>query len=146
MTMEQLASATEVDLGTSRWRVITQDMVDRFAEATGDYQWIHVDPEGAAQGPFGTTVAHGYLTLALLPALLGELLQVTDARMAVNYGLDRLRLTAPVRVGAAVRARAVLRSAQEKAGGLLLRLDVTVEIQDEVRPALIAQMLSLRYP
>ena len=145
MTMEELASASGVDLGSSGWLEVTQAMIDRFAEATGDDQWIHVDQERAAEGPFGATIAHGYLTLSLLPVLLRDLLRVTDATMGVNYGLDRLRLTAPVKVDERVRARATLRSTEERAGGLLVRLDVTVEIEDEDRPALIAEVLLLRY-
>jgi acyl dehydratase len=145
MTMAELGEAKELDLGVSGWVEVTQEMIDRFAEATGDHQWIHVDPERAAEGPFGRTIAHGYLTLSLLPVLLGDLLQVTDATMGVNYGLDRLRLTSPVKVGARVRSRAMLRATEPKAGGLLVRLDVTVEIEGEDRPALVAEVLLLRY-
>jgi acyl dehydratase len=145
MTMEELRAAADVDLGASEWLEVTQEMIDRFAEATGDLQWIHVDRGRAAEGPFGTTIAHGYLTLSLLPVLLGDLLQVTDAAMGVNYGLDRLRLTSPVKVGQRVRGVATLTSTEPKAGGLLVRLDVTVEIEDEERPALVAEVLLLRY-
>jgi acyl dehydratase len=145
MTMEELRAAADVELGASEWLEVTQQMIDRFAEATGDHQWIHVDRGRAAEGPFGTTIAHGYLTLSLLPVLLGDLLQVTDAAMGVNYGLDRLRLTAPVKVGQRVRGVATLTSTEPKAGGLLVRLDVTVEIEDEERPALVAEVLLLRY-
>jgi acyl dehydratase len=144
-TMQELRSARDVDLGASEWVEVTQEMIDRFAEATGDHQWIHVDRERAAQGPFGTTIAHGYLTLSLLPVLLGDLLVTSDATMGVNYGLDKLRLTSPVEVGSRVRGRATLTSTEDKAGGLLVRLDVTVEIEDEDRPALVAEVLLLRY-
>jgi acyl dehydratase len=145
LTMDELRSARDVDLGASEWVEVTQQMIDGFAEATGDHQWIHVDRERAAQGPFGTTIAHGYLTLSLLPVLLGQLLVTSNATMGVNYGLDKLRLTSPVKVGSRVRARATLTSTEEKAGGLLVRLDVSVEIEGEDRPALVAEVLLLRY-
>jgi acyl dehydratase len=145
LTMDELRSARDVDLGASEWVEVTQQMIDGFAEATGDHQWIHVDRERAAQGPFGTTIAHGYLTLSLLPVLLGQLLVTSDATMGVNYGLDKLRLTSPVKVGSRVRGRATLTSTEEKAGGLLVRLDVSVEIEGEDRPALVAEVLLLRY-
>lgn len=145
MTMAELAAARDVGLGASDWLEVDQRMVDLFAEATRDHQWIHVDAERAAAGPFGTTIAHGYLTLSLLPVLLGQLLEVSDATMGVNYGLDRLRLTAPVKVGQRVRARATLSATEPKAGGLLMRLDVTVEIEGESRPALVAEVLLLRH-
>jgi acyl dehydratase len=145
MTMEELAAATEVDLGASSWIEITQAMIDRFAEATGDHQWIHVDPARAADSPFGRTIAHGYLTLSLVPVVLGEVLQISDATMGVNYGLDRMRLTAPVKVGGRVRGHVVLRATEPKGEGLLLRLDVTVELEDEDRPAMVAEVLVIRY-
>jgi hypothetical protein len=97
LTVEELERAGERELGTSSWFAIEQRNIDQFAEATGDHQWIHVDPEAAAQGPFGTTVAHGYLTLSLIPALLSEVFSITDAKMGVNYGVERARFTSPVR-------------------------------------------------
>lgn len=145
LTMEQLSDARDLDLGVSEWLTVTQAMIDGFADATGDHQWIHVDRERAADGPFGGTIAHGYLTLSLLPALAGSLLTISDATVSMNYGLDRLRLTAPVRAGKRVRARVTLASAEPKAGGQLVRNQVTVEIEDEDRPALVAETLSLRY-
>ena len=145
MTMAELAEGRDVDLGVSDWLEVTQAMIDGFADATLDHQWIHVDAQRAAEGPFGTTIAHGYLTLSLLPVLVGGLLEVPDAAMGVNYGLDRLRLTAPVTSGARVRARAHLTDTEPKGGGLLCRVEVTVEIEGQDRPALIATTLSLRY-
>ena len=145
LSMEQLGEAHQLDLGVSEWLTVTQTMIDGFAETTDDHQWIHVDRERAAGGPFGGTIAHGYLTLSLLPTLTRSLLTVSDATVSVNYGLDRLRLTAPVRAGKRVRARVLLLSAEPKAGGLLARSQVTVEIEDEDRPALVAETLSLRY-
>lgn len=145
LTMEQLGDARDLDLGASDWVTVTQEMIDGFADATGDHQWIHVDRDRAADGPFGAPIAHGYLTLSLLPGLAGGLLKISDAAMSVNYGLDRLRLTAPVRVGKRVRALVVLSSTEPKAGGLLVRNQVTVEIEGEERPALVAETLTLRY-
>jgi acyl dehydratase len=144
MAMAELADAKDVDLGASDWIAVTQDVVDRFADATDDHQWIHVDPERAAGGPWGTTIAHGFWTLAMLPAMVGQLLQVSDATMGVNYGSDRVRLTAPVPVGSRVRAVGSLDHVEAKAGGLLCHVDLTVEIEDAQRPALVGRMLFLR--
>src|ERR671913_562769 len=91
LRLEELAAAEELDLGTSDWTTIEQAQIEQFAEATHDHQWIHVDPEMAKQGPFGTTVAHGYLQLSLLPKLLGEVMTISDAKMGVNYGTDKIR-------------------------------------------------------
>ena len=110
-------------IGYSEWQTITQEQVDRFADATGDHQWIHVDPEAAKAGPFGGTIAHGYLSLSLLPALLSQVLRVQDAQMGVNYGIDRVRFTSPVPSGSEVRAHAKLLSAEPKGecGATLVR-------------------------
>jgi len=99
MTIAEFEQVGERELGTSSWITIEQRNIDLFAEATGDHQWIHVDPEAAAQGPFGTTIAHGYLTLSLLPVMLSEVLSITDARMGINYGVERARFTSPVPSG-----------------------------------------------
>jgi acyl dehydratase len=143
--LAELADATDVDLGTSDWFTVTQDMIEKFADATDDHQWIHVDHDKAAEGPFGTTIAHGYLTLALIPRLVGGLLEVPDARMTVNYGLDKLRLTNPVKSGARIRGRATIARSEPKGGGTLSHIEVAVEIEGEARPALIATVLSLRF-
>ena len=111
VSMEELEGATDRELGTSGWHRIEQRHVDLFADATGDHQWIHVDPERAAAGPFGGTIAHGYLTLSMLPMLMSEVMTVEGARMGVNYGAERVRFTAPVPVGSEVRLHATLRSA-----------------------------------
>lgn len=144
MTMDELATAEDVDLGVSNWLEVTQEMVDTFADATGDHQWIHVDRERAAQGPFGTTIAHGFMTMSLLPVLLPDLLVVSDATMGVNYGSDRVRLTAPVPVGSRIRVRATLVETEPRAGGVLAHLDVTIEIEDSDRPAMVGRVLLLR--
>src|SRR5216117_3370644 len=114
LTIDELEHADGRELGTSDWHEITQEQIELFADATGDHQWIHVDPEAAAKGPFGTTVAHGYLTLALLPALLHQLLAVKDARMGVNYGIDKVRFTAPVPSGSEVRLHGKLLGAERR--------------------------------
>ena len=146
LTMAELPDATDLDLGTSEWVTVTQEMIDQFAEATGDHQWIHVDPERAADGPFGGTIAHGYLTLSLLPVMIGGMVEVADASMGVNYGIDKLRLTSPVPVGSRIRAAATLKDTEPKGGGTLMRIEVTVEIEGSDRPALVATVLYVRMP
>jgi acyl dehydratase len=141
LTIDELEQTGERDLGTSSWVRIEQRAIDLFAEATGDHQWIHVDPEAAARGPFGTTIAHGYLSLSLLPALLSEVLRVTDARMGVNYGIERIRFTAPVPSGSEVRLKARLLSAEPRGEGVLYRVAVEIEIRDAERPALVGEVL-----
>jgi acyl dehydratase len=143
LTLAELEQAEERDLGASDWWTIEQRAIDQFAEATGDHQWIHVDPEAAARGPFGTTVAHGYLSLSLLPALVQQLLQVSDARMGINYGIERIRFTAPVPSGSQVRLHAKIRSAERRGEGVLYRLGVEVEIGGAEKPALVGEVLYL---
>src|SRR5918911_4440481 len=127
--MAELEQAGERELGTSSWHEITQEQINLFAEATGDHQWIHVDPDAAAQGPFGTTIAHGYLSLSMLPMLLSEVLNVEGARMGINYGIDRVRFTAPVPSGSDVRLHAKLLSGEPRGEGVLYRVGVQVEIE-----------------
>jgi acyl dehydratase len=143
LTMQELEQAGERDLGTSDWVRLEQRRIDLFAEATGDAQWIHVDPEAAARGPFGTTIAHGYLTLSLLPNLLSEVLRVTDARMGVNYGIERIRFPAPVPSGSEVRLHARLVSAEPRGEGVLYRVGVEVEIRGGEKPALVGEVVYL---
>jgi acyl dehydratase len=145
MTIAELERAGKRELGTSSWVRIDQRHIDLFAEATGDHQWIHVDPEAAAQGPFGTTIAHGYLTLSLLPALLSEVLRVTDARMGVNYGVERARFTAPVRSGTRVRLNAKLAGTERRRDGVLFRVGVEIEMEGAEKPALVGEVLYLAY-
>ena len=133
------------DLGRSSWIEVTQEQVDLFAEATGDHQWIHVDPVRAAAGPFGRTIAHGYLTLSLIPRLLPELLRVSGFSMGVNYGCERVRFPAPVPVGSRLRAGAVINEAAEVTGGVQLRVSVTIEIEGNAKPACVAVILLRRY-
>ncbi len=133
-------------LGTSDWLEITQEMVDRFADATGDHQWIHVDVERAtAESPFGGPVAHGYLTLSLLPMLLPQIVEITGFRLTVNYGTEKVRFPAPVPVGSRVRATAVCDSVTPVEGGVQMLVTVTVEVEGGSKPALVATSVSRRY-
>jgi acyl dehydratase len=129
----------------SGWERIEQGQIERFAEATHDQQWIHVDPEAAAQGPFGSTVAHGYLTLSMLPYFMSQLLSVTDARMGINYGTERIRFTAPVPVGSDVRQKARLLWSERRGEGVLYRVGVEVEIRDAEKPALVGEVVYLAF-
>ena len=134
------------ELGTSSWVVVDQSRIDQFATCTGDRQWIHVDPERCAQeSPFGGPIAHGYLSLSLVAAMLIEIgIIPPDAPSGLNYGLDKVRFLSPVRSGTRVRARASLISAQPQDGGrLLLKLDCKLEIEGEAKPALVAEMLCM---
>jgi acyl dehydratase len=143
LTLAELEASSGRDLGASAWETIDQKQIDLFAEATHDHQWIHVDPEMAAQGPFGTTVAHGYLTLSMLPYFVSQVLNVTDVRMGINYGTEKVRFTAPVPVGSQVRLKATLRDSERRGDGVLYRLGVEVEIRDAEKPALVGEVLYL---
>lgn len=127
------------DLGSSSWIEISQDDIDTYADATRDHQWIHVDPQRASGGPFGSTIAHGYLTLGLVIPLWSELLQVEKVGMSVNYGLNRLRFPAPVPVGSRIRLQGKLGSASEVAGGVQVVADLTMEVEGSEKPALVAE-------
>jgi acyl dehydratase len=134
------------ELGVGDWLLVDQARIDQFAQATGDHQWIHVDPARAAQGPFGTTIAHGYLTLSLLPELLASSFTIADSAMGVNYGLNRVRFPAPVPVGSRLRARAVLQQFEPlPGGGAQLTLDVTIEREGHDKPVCVAQILVRRH-
>ena len=148
--LQELQSRVGDDVGTSDWLVIDQARIDAFAAATGDEQWIHVDAERAAAGPFGATVAHGFLTLSLLPLFGQQALVIDDVRMGVNYGLNRVRFTAPVRVGSRLRGRFKLVDYQpiESPSGspaAQLTVQATVEIEGSDKPACVAEALSRRY-
>jgi acyl dehydratase len=132
-------------LGVSEWVEVDQGMIDTFAEATGDHQWIHVDPERAAQGPFGRTIAHGFLTLSLLPRLVQQVYRVEGVRMAVNYGLDKVRFIAPVPVGSRVRVSSDVLGVEEAGGGLRVRLASTVELEGSDKPACVAHTIAQLY-
>jgi len=143
---ESLRAAKGETLGTSSWHAITQEQVDLFADATGDHQWIHVDPERAASGPFGGTIAHGYLTLSLLPMLGQEVYEFDGFRMGINYGLNKVRFPAPVKVGGRVRAHAELRDVVDVPQGLQLVIGTTIEIEGEDKPACVAESLVVLVP
>lgn len=144
--LERLRPLVGTVIGVSDWLVIEQRRIDAFADATEDHQWIHVDPERAAQGPFGTTIAHGFLTLSLTVALTsGVQLDVGEPKMAINYGLDRVRFTAPVPSGSRIRARVELDTVEEAGGGLHVKRKVTIEREGEERPAMVAETLSRYY-
>jgi acyl dehydratase len=128
-----------LDLGTSSWLEVTQQDVNMFADATGDHQWIHVDPERAAEGPFGGTIAHGYMSLALVIPLWSELLAVKNVGMSVNYGLNRLRFPAPVPVGSRIRLAGKLAAVKEVAGGMEVVADLVLEVEGTEKPALVAE-------
>jgi acyl dehydratase len=141
MTLAELEQSAERDLGPSEWHEITQEQVNMFAEATGDHQWIHVDPERAKDGPFGTTVAHGYLTLSMLPMMLSEIVSVSDALMGVNYGTEKIRFTNPVPVGSRVRLRGKLARTERRGPSVLWTVGVQVEIEGKEKPALVGEVV-----
>ena len=144
-SLDDIRTRVGEDIGVSGWFEIGQQRIEEFADATEDRQFIHVDPEAAAQTPFGGTIAHGFLSLSMLSRMAADVMLIPDStRMAVNYGLDRVRFIAPVRSGKRIRGRFVLDSVDEKAPGqILLRHTVTVEIEGEERPALTAEWLGL---
>ncbi len=141
-SVEELAAAVGAKLGPTDWLTIEQSRVDAFADATGDHQWIHVDLERARTGPFGGTIAHGYLTLSLCSLFLPQLMRVEMSGMGINYGLDRVRFTAPVRVGSRIRAVGEIASVTPVTGGVQVVVRVTVEIEGGTRPACVADTIS----
>jgi acyl dehydratase len=145
-TKDTLDALVGTEIGVSDWIAIDQDRIDKFADATGDHQWIHVDVARAAREiPGGKTIAHGFLTLSLIPMLTKGLLNIEGVKTGINYGSDRVRFTQMVPVGARIRARQKLKSVTPKSGGLQLIDEVTVEIEGETRPALIAELIRLLY-
>jgi acyl dehydratase len=144
-TVADLKAAVGTVVGQSDWVTIDQERINTFADATGDHQWIHVDPQRAAQGPFGTTIAHGYLTLSLIPMLSFDVVKVKDARMGVNYGLNKVRFPAPVPVGSKVRATFELVSVDDVEGGVQVTSKVTVEREGGDKPVCVAETVSRSY-
>jgi acyl dehydratase len=136
-----VAGLAGTDLGYTAWLEITQQQIDTFADATGDHQWIHVDPQRAKDGPFGAPIAHGFLTLSLAVTFWTELLEVEGVTTKVNYGLDKVRFVSPVKVGARVRMNAVVAEVAEIAGGFQLTVDQTIEIEGAPKPAVVARGL-----
>jgi acyl dehydratase len=144
-TLKSLQQRVGEELAVGEWLTVDQPMIDKFAEATGDHQWIHIDPARAAQGPFGTTIAHGFLTLSLLPKLAESAIKVDDVRMGVNYGLNRVRFPAPVPVGSRLRARMKLLAYEPIDGGAQLTMQVTMERDGGDKPVCVAETLSRRF-
>lgn len=146
-TLAELAACTGQEVAVSDWITITQQQVNLFAEATGDRQWIHVDVEKATAGPFGGPIAHGFLTLSLLPRFFESSFDITGSRMGVNYGLNKVRFTSPVPVGSRLRARMKLLAAEAIAGdGMQMTWEVTVEREGSAKPVCVAESLVRRYP
>ncbi|BFV56029.1 MaoC family dehydratase [Kitasatospora sp. CMC57] len=145
-SLADLTAAVGTELGTSEWHTIDQARVDLFAEATGDHQWIHVDPVRAKESPFGGTIAHGYLTLSLIPVLAKECYAVEGIRMALNYGSEKVRFPAPVPVGTAIRATAELLSAEQVTGGVQAVVRYTITSEGSPKPHCVAETITRFYP
>ena len=145
-TLNELAACVGQDVAVSDWVRVTQQQINLFAEATGDHQWIHVDPERARSGPFGATVAHGFLTLSLLPVFMDSAIQVAQLRLGLNYGLNKVRFTAPVPVGSRLRAGLKLLACQPIDGaGLQITWEITVEREGADKPVCVAESLVRLY-
>ncbi len=146
-TFSELAACVGQDVAVSDWITITQEQVNQFAEATGDHQWIHVDVERAKKGPFGAPIAHGFLTLSMIPRFFDNAIKVEESGMGVNYGLNKVRFTSPVPVGSRLRAHLKLLQAEPIANnGVQMNWQVTVEREGAEKPACIAESISRRYP
>jgi len=144
--LDELAAATGQVLGQGEWLTVTQQMIDRFAEATGDFQYIHVDPERAAKGPFGAPVAHGFLTLSLIPRLANSVYKVEGIATGINYGSNRVRFIEPVHVNRRIRAQTKLLAVEPSPRGTRITSEATVEIEGSGRPACIAELIVLMIP
>jgi len=142
-TFDEVAAASGEQLGTSDWVLIDQERVNQFADATGDHQWIHVDEERAAAGPFGGTIAHGYLTLSLLPWLGSQVLSLRTPGAKLNYGINKVRFPHPVRVGKRVRVHVTMGEVAEIPAGRQITFQHTIEIEDEAKPACVAETVVL---
>jgi acyl dehydratase len=146
-TLADLAACVGQEVAVSDWLTITQAQINQFAQATGDHQWIHIDPERAKDGPFGGPIAHGFLTLSLLPQFFASALHVVETRMGVNYGLNKVRFMSPVPVGSELRARLFLVAAELiDNNGMQMTWDVTIEREGVTKPVCVAQSLSRSYP
>ncbi|MCJ1679677.1 MaoC family dehydratase [Streptomyces sp. APSN-46.1] len=145
MSADELSAGIGEPLGPSGWLEVDQKRIDLFADATGDHQWIHVDPERAASGPFGSTIAHGYLTLSLLPSLVPQIMRVEGMKMGINYGVNKVRFPAPVPVGSRLRATAVITEVTEAGGGVQVAATVMVECEGSEKPVCVAESVSRYY-
>ena len=146
-TAQELKDKVGHEVGVSEWRTIDQSMIDRFADLTDDHQWIHVDREAATRGPFGATIAHGFLVLSLMAKMTADAgLELRGARMGMNYGFDRVRITNVVRAGDRIRGRIVLKDfAERQPGQWLMTLAITVEVEGQTKPAIVADWLGLQF-
>jgi acyl dehydratase len=145
-SLDALRAAVGEHAGYSDWHVITQEQINLFAQATGDHQWIHVDPQrAAAQSPFGTTIAHGYLTLSLIPMLASQVWRVDGITMGINYGCNKVRFPAPVPTGSRVRAGVLLKSIEDVAGGVQLVNEITIELEGGAKPCCVAETVTRLY-
>ncbi len=142
--LDDLAARVDQEIGVGEWVTITQEAVNQFADATLDHQWIHVDLERAAAGPFGGPIAHGFLTLSLVSAIAPQV-EVPGLKMAINYGLDRVRFITPVPVGSRVRARSTIREVKEVPGGVQVKSEVAIELEGSEKPACVAETLARFY-
>lgn len=138
-SISELTAAIGEDLGYGDWLEVTQERIDAIADATGDRQWIHVDPERAKDGPFGATIAHGYLTLSLLPLLAGDIFTVNGPKLVINYGLNKVRFPSPVKVGSRIRANAEIVSIDDSPAGVTMVVRSTVQIDGVEKPACVAE-------
>jgi acyl dehydratase len=146
-TLAELSAHVGTTVAVSEWLTISQDQINQFAQATGDHQWIHVDPERAAQGPFGTPIAHGFLTLSLIPRFMESSMQVLNVRMGVNYGLNKVRFISPVPVNSRLRAHLkLLEVLPVDNGGVQQAWEVTIEREAAAKPACVAEALVRQYP
>ncbi|WP_298208192.1 MaoC family dehydratase [Ferrimicrobium sp.] len=143
--VDGLKQLVGVDLGFTPYRTVTQEQITMFADATDDHQWIHVDPEAAKTGPFGTTIAHGFLTLSLVSAMLPEILQVDGISMGVNYGTNRVRFPAPVPVNARIRLGAMIAEVTEVTGGVQVQVNVSIEVEGASKPSMVGEILFRYY-
>jgi len=147
MTIEELRSRTGEEIGVSPWHTVTQEQIDRFAEVTGDNQWIHIDADRARrESPYGTPIAHGFLTVSMLSGMAQEAVKITDpAKMRINYGFNRLRFTGAVPVGSRIRTHFTLNSLKDVEGGVEIAWGVSVEVEGREKPALVAEWLGRTY-
>jgi len=144
--MDELRSKIGQEIAVGQWHTVTQEQINLFAEATGDYQWIHLDKERAAvESPFGTTIAHGFLTLSLIPRIMEDTVALPPAKMSVNYGLNKVRFAAPVPAGNQVRPRVTLLELEDVTGGVQMKWRVTIEVEGSEKPACIAETLARHY-
>jgi acyl dehydratase len=145
-TLQEVADQVGQELAVSDWITITQERIQQFADATGDQQWIHVDPQRASQGPFGSTIAHGFLTLSLMPAFFDSAMKINQTRMAINYGVNKVRFTSPVPVGSKLRGRISLKSAEPiEPNGFQMTYSVLVEREGSDKPVCVAETMARRY-